>query len=124
MFYNPCKGSFVREITTNGFINYNLLYNERNDQLLLRQDERLCCINLDGHVTYIYDISGARGLALDQQGHVYISGGDSHASIKYKDHSSIKYKNPSFTKYKNHSSTKYKNPSFTKYKNHSFTTIN
>jgi hypothetical protein len=27
---------------------HNLLYNERNDQLLLRQDgRRLCCINLD-----------------------------------------------------------------------------
>jgi hypothetical protein len=57
--------------------NYNLLYNERNDQLLLRQDDRLCCINLDGHVIYTYDISGYYGLAVDQQGHVYISGRDS-----------------------------------------------
>jgi hypothetical protein len=72
MFYNPCiyipsdemtrgvdkviilntEGSFVREITTNGS-NYNLLYNERNDQLLLRQKKGLCCINLDGHVIFI-----------------------------------------------------------------------
>jgi hypothetical protein len=37
-------GSLVREITTDGFT-YNLLYNERNDQLLLRQDEGLCCIS-------------------------------------------------------------------------------
>jgi hypothetical protein len=66
-------GSFVREIATYGD-NYNLLYNERNDQLLLRQDGRLCCINLDGHVIYTYDISGDLGLAVDQQGHVYISG--------------------------------------------------
>jgi hypothetical protein len=36
----------------------------------------LCCINLDGHVIYRYDISGG-GLAVDQQGHVYISGGGS-----------------------------------------------
>jgi hypothetical protein len=71
------EGSFVREITTNGGFNYNLLYNERNDQLLLRQMEGLCCINLDGHVIYRYDISGRRGLAVDQQGHVYISGRDS-----------------------------------------------
>jgi hypothetical protein len=70
-------GSRVREITTEGDCN-NLLYNERNDQFLLRQDERLCCINLDGHAIYRCDISGYRGLALDQQGHVYISGGDSH----------------------------------------------
>jgi hypothetical protein len=70
-------GSFVREIATTD-INYNLLYNERNDQLLLRQNGRLCCINLDGHVIYRYDISGHRGLAVDQQGHVYISGHDSH----------------------------------------------
>jgi hypothetical protein len=50
--------------------------NERNDQLLLRQDgRRLCCINLDGHVIYSYDILGFLGLAVDQQGHVYISGG-------------------------------------------------
>jgi hypothetical protein len=67
-------GSFVRKIATHGGRNYNLLYNERNDQLLLRQDGRLCCINLDGHVIYTYDISGYRGLAVDQQGHVYISG--------------------------------------------------
>jgi hypothetical protein len=69
-------GSLVRKIATNGGINYNLLYNERNDQLLLRQDGRLCCINLDGHVIYRYDISGHGGLAVDQQGHVYISGAD------------------------------------------------
>ena len=69
-------GSLVRKISTNP-VNYYLLYNERNDQLLLRQDGRLCCINLDGHVIYRYDISGALGLAVDQQGHVYISGRDS-----------------------------------------------
>jgi hypothetical protein len=71
-------GSLVRKIaTTNSGINYYLLYNERNDQLLLRQDGRLCCINLDGHVIYRYDISGGEGgLAVDQQGHVYISGAD------------------------------------------------
>ena len=67
-------GSRVREITTDGGDNYNLLYNERNDQLLLRQLDRLCCINLDGHVIYRYNISGYLGLAVDQQGHVYISG--------------------------------------------------
>ena len=71
-------GSFVRKIATHGGYTYNLLYNERNDQLLLRQKGRLCCINLDGHVIYTYDISGYQGLAVDQQGHVYISGGDSH----------------------------------------------
>jgi hypothetical protein len=51
-------GSLVRKITTDR-VNYNLLYNERNDQLLLRQDDRLCCINLDGHVIYRYDIEGS-----------------------------------------------------------------
>jgi hypothetical protein len=68
-------GSFVRKIATHGY-NYNLLYNERNDQLLLRQYGELCCINLDGHVIYRYDISGREGLAVDQQGHVYICGAD------------------------------------------------
>jgi hypothetical protein len=49
-------------------------FDAENDQLLLRQDvERLCCINLDGHVIYRYDISGCLGLAVDQQGHVYIN---------------------------------------------------
>jgi hypothetical protein len=71
-------GSRVREITTDGGFNTNLLYNERNDQLLLRQMGRLCCINLDGHVIYRYDISGDRGLAVDRQGHVYISGRNSN----------------------------------------------
>jgi hypothetical protein len=70
-------GSRVRKITTGGGYNYNLLYNERNDQLLLRQYGRLCCINLGPHVIYRYDISGDEGLAVDQQGHVYISGYDS-----------------------------------------------
>jgi hypothetical protein len=69
-------GSLVRKIPTDDS-NNNLLYKERNDQLLLRQDDRLCCINLDGHVIYRYDISGFLGLAVDQQGHVYISGYDS-----------------------------------------------
>jgi outer membrane protein assembly factor BamB len=70
-------GTRLREITTD-LDNFNLLYNERNDQLLLKQNgERLCCINLDGHVIYSYNISGWRGLAVDQQGHVYISGYDS-----------------------------------------------
>jgi hypothetical protein len=109
MYTWPCwsiilniDGSLVRKISTHG-VNYNLLYNERNDQLLLRQDgERLCCINLDGHVIYRYDISGYQGLAL--------------SFIKYKNSSFIKYKNPSFIKYKN--------LSFIKYKNLSFTTIN
>jgi hypothetical protein len=36
-------GTFVREITTDRGVNYNLLYNERNDQLLLRQDA--CLLN-------------------------------------------------------------------------------
>ena len=71
-------GSLVREIATNYRYNNNLLYNERNDQLLLRQHGRLCCINLDGHVIYRYDISGYEGLAVDQQGHVYICGYHSH----------------------------------------------
>ena len=70
------EGSFVRKIATNLGFNNNVLYNERNDQLLLRQKEGLCCINLDGHVIYRYDISGDDGLAVDQQGHVYISGAD------------------------------------------------
>jgi hypothetical protein len=70
------EGSRIREIATPGGYNYNLLYNERNDQLLLRQMRGLCCINLDGHVIYRYNISGYRGLAVDQQGHVYICGAD------------------------------------------------
>jgi hypothetical protein len=71
------EGTRIREIGTRGGFNYNLLYNERNDQLLLRQREGLCCINLDGHVIYRYDISGVLGgLAVDQQGHVYIGGAD------------------------------------------------
>jgi hypothetical protein len=52
LYHGIIDGSLVRKITTDPGYNYNLLYNERNDQLLLRQDERLCCINLDGHVIY------------------------------------------------------------------------
>jgi hypothetical protein len=74
-------GSRVREITTDG-VNNNLFYNERNGQLLLRQYGKgfsgLCCINLDGHVIYRYHISGNRGLAVDQQGHVFICRHRSH----------------------------------------------
>jgi hypothetical protein len=70
------EGTRIREIATHRGFNYNVLYNERNDQLLLRQREGLCCINLDGHVIYRYDISGRYGLAVDQQGRVYISGAD------------------------------------------------
>jgi hypothetical protein len=70
-------GSRVREITTDD-INYKILYNEKNDQLLLRQTAGLFCINLDGHIIYRYVITGWRGLTVDQQGHVYISGLFSH----------------------------------------------
>jgi len=72
-------GSRVREITTDdaGY-KFNIVYNERNDHLLLRQMNRLCCINSDGHVIYRYNISGALGLAVDQQDNVYISGRDSN----------------------------------------------
>jgi DNA-binding beta-propeller fold protein YncE len=70
-------GSRVREITTDAGCSFNILYNETNDQLLLRYDGKLCCINLDGHVIYRYNISGSRGMAVDRQGHVYIGGLDS-----------------------------------------------
>jgi hypothetical protein len=96
------------------------------DQLLLRQNgERLCCINLDGHVIYSYDISGFLGLAVDQQGHVYISGADdihrlspdgTLRDIVLSKHDGVDEPFGSFTKYKNLSFTKYKNSSFTKYK--------
>ena len=51
--------------------------------LLLKNDtltSDICwtIINLDGHVIYRYNISGYLGLAVDQQGHVYISGLRSH----------------------------------------------
>ena len=68
------NGSRVREVQTDGGDIYGLFYNERNDQMLLRQNGRLCCISLDGQVIYRYDISGYDGLAVDRQGHVYISG--------------------------------------------------
>jgi uncharacterized protein YjiK len=71
-------GLRLREIKTDGGIISSLLYNERNDQLLLRQDDELCCINLDGHAIYRYDIEGSEGLAVDRQGHVYISGRNSN----------------------------------------------
>ena len=76
VFILNTDGSRVIEIRIDGN-NYNLLYNERNGQLLLRQNGRLCCMNLDGHVIYRYKISGGIGLAVDRQGHVYISGRDS-----------------------------------------------
>ena len=41
--------------------------------MLLRQDGRLCCINLDVYAIYVYLIPGKLGLAVDQQGHVCIS---------------------------------------------------
>ena len=59
-------GSRVREVTTDKELNVSILYNNRNDQLLLRGDESgLCCIDLDGHVIYRYDISGSQGMAVD-----------------------------------------------------------
>jgi hypothetical protein len=76
VFILNTDGSRVREVTTDD-VNYNLLYNERNDQLLLRHDRGLRCINSDGHVIYRYNISGCDGLAVDRQGHVYLSGCDS-----------------------------------------------
>ena len=68
------NGSRVREVQTDGGNIFDLFYNERNDQMLLRQNGSVCCIRLDGQVIYRYEISGVEGLAVDRQGHVYISG--------------------------------------------------
>ena len=68
------NGSRVRDVHTDGGYSYGLYYNERNDQMLLRQDMSVCCISLEGQVIYIYDISSYEGLAVDRQGNVYISG--------------------------------------------------
>jgi DNA-binding beta-propeller fold protein YncE len=68
------NGSRVREVQTDGGYINGLFYNERNDQMLFRQNGRLCCISLDGQVIFRYNISGDEGLAVDRQGHVYISG--------------------------------------------------
>ena len=62
------NGSRVREIQIDGEGIFGLLYNERNDQMLLRQDSRLCCISLDSQVIFRYNISGE-----DPQGYIYIS---------------------------------------------------
>ena len=73
-------GSRLKEITIvsdNKNNNYRILYDERNDQLLLGQPGRLCWINSDGLIIYRYDILGVQGLAVDQQGHVYVSVNDS-----------------------------------------------
>jgi DNA-binding beta-propeller fold protein YncE len=68
------NGSRVREVQTDGGYINGLFYNERNDQMLFRQNGRLCCINLDGQVIFRYNISGDEGLAVDRQGHAYIGG--------------------------------------------------
>jgi hypothetical protein len=78
VFILNTDGSRVREVATDGGDTKSLMHNERNGQLLLRQNGRLCCINLDGHVIYRYNISGSIGLAVDQQGHVYINVRDSN----------------------------------------------
>lgn len=76
------KGSRLREVQTDGGYSYGLIYNERNDQMLLRQRGRLCCIKLDGQVIYRYDISGEGGLAVDRQGHVYMISGSQSDDIQ------------------------------------------
>jgi hypothetical protein len=68
------NGSRVREVRTDGGNIWDLFYNERNDQMLLRQYRGLCCISLDGQVIYRYDIYGDVGLTVDRQGYIYISG--------------------------------------------------
>ena len=71
-------GSREGEIQVGGLIISDLLYNEEKDQLLLRKEGRLCCIKLNGNDIYEYIISGHRGLAVDKQGRVYVSGNVSH----------------------------------------------
>jgi hypothetical protein len=41
------NGSRVREVQTDGGFSYGLFYNEMNDQMVLRQNGRVCYIPLD-----------------------------------------------------------------------------
>jgi glutamine cyclotransferase len=68
------NGSRVREIKTYSGYSWGLLYDERNDQILLGQNGGLCCISLDGQVVYRYGILGEVVLTADRQGYVYSNG--------------------------------------------------
>jgi hypothetical protein len=65
-------GSRVREITTDACYKFNIVYNDKNGQLLLREMRTLRCINLDGHLIYRYTVSGGLGLTVDRQDYVYL----------------------------------------------------
>ena len=71
-------GSRVREITTDTCYKFNIVYNDKNGQLLLREMRTLRCINLDGHLIYRYTVSGGLGLTVDRQDYVYICGDKSN----------------------------------------------
>ena len=71
-------GSRVREITTDACYKFNIVYNDKNGQLLLREMRTLRCINLDGHLIYRYTVSGGLGLTVDRQDYVYLCGNKSN----------------------------------------------
>lgn len=54
-------------------LHYNILYNQNDDRIVYENSGQICSVQLDGTVLYRYALPGNTGLAVDKQGHVYVS---------------------------------------------------
>ncbi|VDI32993.1 Hypothetical predicted protein [Mytilus galloprovincialis] len=53
---------------------YFMLYNYRNEKLIIIFPSKLRCVKSDGRFVYNMDVSGTAGTTLDRQGNVYLGG--------------------------------------------------
>ncbi|CAC5362658.1 unnamed protein product [Mytilus coruscus] len=71
------NGEHIRNIALADLLKYkcvsSLQYDQNNGSIIYMKTGQMNCIESDGTVSYQYDVSGKAGLAVDTQGHVYLS---------------------------------------------------
>ncbi|CAC5369293.1 unnamed protein product [Mytilus coruscus] len=53
---------------------YFMLYDDIHDQLIVRYNNKVLCVNSDGTPVYSKDVSGVAGVTRDRQGNIYFGG--------------------------------------------------
>ncbi|XP_052073707.1 E3 ubiquitin-protein ligase TRIM71-like [Mytilus californianus] len=86
--YISGQGGIIKTLDINGTVLkymqqtsenlYFMLYDDSHDHLIVRYNNKLLCIKLDGTHVYSKDTSSVTGVILDRQGYVYFGGYYTH----------------------------------------------